>query len=138
MSSLSLLSLPSTSSMSLLLLPLLTALEEVFPCTGYVDAGSIANLVRGGCNPAGAAAIMAALGLAAARAAAELVAYTALLLSPLVPAQDASAVGAKGSSGKGDGTSEGCSKNESGRGKVSINDGDARAMRNRQRKRIKL
>jgi hypothetical protein len=121
------------------LLPVLTLLDQVRPCTGYVVAGCIAHLVGGGCNQATAAAIAAALGLAAARAAAELVAYTALLLlSPPVPAWDASTVGAKGSSGKGDGTGKGRSKNESGRGKVSVNDGKARGMSNQQQKRIKL
>jgi hypothetical protein len=111
----------------------LTALDEVLPCTGYVDAGCVADLVWGGCDPAAAAAIAAAQGLVVERATAELVAYTALLLSPLVPARDASAVGAKGSSGKGYGTGNGCRKNESGRSKVFVNDGA-----NRQRKRIKL
>jgi hypothetical protein len=103
-----------------------------------MDAGCIANLVQGGCDPAAAAAIAAALGLAAARAVVELMAYTASLLSPLVPAWDASLIGAKGSSGKGDGTGKGRSKNESGRGKVSVNDRDAGAMSNWQWKRIKL
>ncbi len=112
-------------------------LDKVLPCTGYVDARCIANLVRGGCDPAAAAAIAAALGLAAARATEKLVAYTALLLSPLVPVWDASAIGAKGSSGKGDGTGNGCSKNESRCGKVSVDDGDAGAMSNWQQKRIK-
>jgi hypothetical protein len=115
----------STLSTSLSLLPSLTALDKVLPCTGFVEAGCVADLVWGGCDPV-------------VRAAAELVAYTASLLSLLVPARDASAVGAKGSSSKGDGTGEGCSKNESGRGKVSVNDGDAGAMSNRQQKRIKL
>ncbi len=69
---------------------------------------------------------------------ADLVAFTVPLLSPLVPARDASAIGTNGSSGKGDGTGEGRSKNESGRGKVFINDGDAGAMSNWQQKRIKL
>jgi hypothetical protein len=77
----------------LLLLLLLAALEEVLPCTGYVEVGCVANLVRGGCDPAAAAAIVAALGLAVVRAMAELVAYTALLLSPPVPAWDASTIG---------------------------------------------
>jgi hypothetical protein len=92
----------NSSELSLLLLsllPSLTTLDQVLPCTGHVDAGCVANLVRGGCDPAMAAAIAAALGLAAARAAVELVAYTASLLSPPVPAWDASTVGAKGSSG---------------------------------------
>jgi hypothetical protein len=61
-----------------------------------------------------------------------------LLSSTLVPTQVANAVGATGSSGKGDGTGVGCSKNEIGRGKVSVNDGDAGGMSNWQRKRIKL
>jgi hypothetical protein len=74
----------STLSTSSSLLPLLTALDEVLPCTGYMDARCVANLVRGGCNLAVAAAIAAALGLVAARAVVELVAYTALLLSPPV------------------------------------------------------
>ncbi len=87
----------------------MNALDEVLPCTGYMDAGCLTNLVQGGCDPDAAAAIAATLGLATARAPAELVAYTALLLSPPVSAWDASAVGAKGSSGKGDGTGEGCS-----------------------------
>jgi hypothetical protein len=67
------LSLPSLSSLSTstsstlsLLLPSLTTLEEVLPCTSYVDAGCVADLVRGGCNPAMAAAISAAQGLARA------------------------------------------------------------------------
>ncbi len=134
----SLLLLPSMLSTLSSLLPSLTALVEVLPCTGYVDTGCIGDLVRGGCDPAAAAAIVAALGLTGARAAAELVAYTALLLSLPVPAWDASTVGAKGSSSKGDGTGEGCSKNESGRGKVSVDYGDAGVISNRQRKRIKL
>jgi hypothetical protein len=137
LSSLSL-SLLSKLSTLLSLLPSLTTSVEVLPCTGYVDAGCVADLVRGGCDPAAAVAIAAALGLAAARAAAELMAYTVSLLSLPVPAQDASAIGAKGSSGKGDATSEGCSKNESGRGNVSANNGDAGAMSNRRWKRIKL
>ncbi len=116
----------------------MTALDEVLPCTGYVDAGCIADLVQGGCNPATVAAIMVALGLAVARAAVELVAYTALLLSPPVPVWNTSTVGAMGSSSKGDGTGEGRSKNESGCGKVSVNNGDAGAMSNWQWKRIKL
>ncbi len=120
------------------LLPSFTVLDEVLPCTSYLDAGCIANLVRGGCDPATAAAIAAVLGLAAARAASELVAYTASLLSSPVPAQDASAVGTKGSSGKGVGTGEGRSNNESGHGKVSIDNVDAKAMSNWQQKRIKL
>ncbi len=63
-------------SMSSSLLPLLTTLDEVLPCTGYVDAGCITNLVSGGCNPAAAVAIATALGLAVVRAAAELMTYT--------------------------------------------------------------
>jgi hypothetical protein len=68
----------------------------------------------------------------------ELEAYTVLLMSLPVPAQDASTVGAKSSSGKGESAGKGCSKNESERGKVSVNSGDAGAMSNRQQKRIKL
>ena len=132
-----LLSLSMLSTL-LLLLPLLTALDEVLPCTGYVDAGCVANLVRGGCDLAAAAAIAAALGLAAARATAELMAYTVSLLSPPVLARDASTIGAKSSSNKGDGTGEGRSKNESGRGKISVDNGDAGAMSNWQQKGIKL
>jgi hypothetical protein len=89
----SLLSSLSTSSTLSLLLLLLATLEEVLPCTGYMEVGCVANLVRGGCNPAAAAAIAAALGLAVVRAMKELVAYTALLLSPPVPAWDASTIG---------------------------------------------
>jgi hypothetical protein len=59
-------------------------------------------------------------------------------LSLPVLAWDASAIGAKGSSGKGDSTGEGRSKIESGHGKVSIDNGDAGAMSNWQQKRIKL
>ncbi len=113
-------------------------MDEVLPCTGYVDAGCVANLVRGGCDLAAAAAIAAALGLAATRAAAELVAYTVLLLSLPVLAREASTIGVKGSSSKGDGTGKGRSKNESGRGKISVDDGDAGAMSNWQQKGIKL
>jgi hypothetical protein len=134
----SLSSLLSPLSTLLSLMPSLTVLDQVLPCTGYVGAGCVANLVRGGCKQAAAMAIAGALGLAAVWAAAELVVCTALLLSPLVPERDASAFGAKGSSGKGDGTGKGCSKNESGRGKVSVNDGDAGGMSNQQQKRIKL
>jgi hypothetical protein len=47
-------------------------LDQVLPCTGYVDARCVAELVRGGCYPAAAAAITAALGLVVVRAAAEL------------------------------------------------------------------
>jgi hypothetical protein len=85
-----------------------------------------------------AAAILAALGLVLVRAVAELVAYTASLLSPSVPARDASAVGAKGSSSKGDGTGKGHSKNESRCVKVFVNNGDAGAMSKWQQKRFKL
>jgi hypothetical protein len=92
----------------------------------------------GGCNPAAAAAITAALRLAAARATAELMVYTALLLSPPVLAQDAIAVGAKGSSNKGDSTGKGHSKNESRCGRVFIDNVDARAMSNWLQKIIKL
>jgi hypothetical protein len=47
--------------------------DEVLPCTGHVDNGCIANLVRGGCDLAGTAAIVADLGRAAVDSTAELV-----------------------------------------------------------------
>ena len=113
-----------------------TASDEVLPCTGHVDAGCVADLVRGGCDPAAAAAIATDLGLAAARAAAELAAFTASLSSsPPVPVRDG---GAAGSTGKGDGTDDGRDKDDSVRGNGSVEDGAAEGMSNRQRKRIKL
>jgi len=113
-----------------------TASDEVLPCTGHVDAGCVADLVRGGCDPAAAAAIATALGLAAAGAAAELAAFTASLSSsPPVPVRDGSAAG---SSGRGDGTDDGRDKDDSVRGNGSVEDGAAGGMSNRQRKRIKL
>ena len=110
--------------------------DEVLPRTGHVDAGCVADLVRGGCDPAAAADIATALGLAAARAAAELGAFTASLSSsPSVPVRDVSVAGC---SGKGDGTDEGRDKNDGGRSNGTVEDGAAEGMSNRRRKRIKL
>jgi hypothetical protein len=61
-----------------------------------------------------------------------------VLTSPAGPFKLDLAVGAKGSSGKGDGTGKGCSKNESRYGKVSVDNGDAGGKSNWQQKRIKL
>jgi hypothetical protein len=51
-----------------------TALDEVLPCASHVDDWCVANLVRGGCDPAAAVAIVADLGRTAADAAVELTA----------------------------------------------------------------
>jgi hypothetical protein len=50
-----------------------TASDKALPCAGCVDDGCVADLVRGWCNPAAVAAIVADLGWAAADATAVLV-----------------------------------------------------------------
>ncbi|KAL3778569.1 hypothetical protein ACHAW5_007024 [Stephanodiscus triporus] len=115
-----LLSPPSSSSS-------VAASDEVLPCDARVDDGCVADLVRGGCEPAEAAAIVAALGRAAADAARELADFSASLLS-LPPSTPTPGLAGGGGGSGSDGTGEkGCDTDESGEG-----------LSNRRRKRIKL